>query len=106
MRKIVVIGAGNIGAIITFLLTRSGDYHVYLLDMHTNNFLQSWKLPNFNYIKFDATDKDALNHLFNQYAIDAVVSCLPYYCNTLIATAAAESNIHYFDLTEDVKTTE
>ena len=37
---------------------------------------------------------------------DAVLSCLPYRINKRIATAAHDRGIHYFDLTEDVPTTE
>lgn len=36
---------------------------------------------------------------------DAVIFCLPYNFNIGLAAAAHESGIHYFDLTEDVKTT-
>jgi saccharopine dehydrogenase-like NADP-dependent oxidoreductase len=38
--------------------------------------------------------------------IEAIISSLPYYCNLPIANVAAKHNISYFDLTEDVKTTE
>jgi saccharopine dehydrogenase-like NADP-dependent oxidoreductase len=37
---------------------------------------------------------------------DAVVSCLPYRLNTDVAAAACKSGLHYFDLTEDVQTTQ
>ena len=36
---------------------------------------------------------------------DAVVSCLPYTLNLGVAEAAHETGVHYFDLTEDVPTT-
>src|SRR5688572_25895384 len=37
--------------------------------------------------------------------VDAIVSCLPYNLNVPVAEAAAEAGVHYFDLTEDVPTT-
>ncbi|MDO8362205.1 MAG: saccharopine dehydrogenase C-terminal domain-containing protein [Actinomycetota bacterium] len=37
--------------------------------------------------------------------VEAVLSCLPYHLNRLIAEVAHELGIHYFDLTEDVGTT-
>ncbi len=37
---------------------------------------------------------------------DAVVSCLPYYLNLAVAKAAYAAGAHYFDLTEDVPTTQ
>ena len=38
-------------------------------------------------------------------SVDAVLSCLPYNANRLVAEAAHAAGIHYFDLTEDVGTT-
>ena len=38
--------------------------------------------------------------------VSAVLSCLPYHLNRPIAEAAHELGIHYFDLTEDVSTTQ
>ena len=37
--------------------------------------------------------------------VEAVLSCLPYHLNLGIAKAAHDARIHYFDLTEDVPTT-
>jgi len=105
MRRVAILGAGNIGAMITFLLTRSNDYHIYLADIHSHNPLDKWHLENFSYFELDATDKKAVMQFFKKNDIEAVVSCLPYFCNRLIAEAAAELSLHYFDLTEDVETT-
>ncbi|MFN3936917.1 MAG: saccharopine dehydrogenase C-terminal domain-containing protein [Gemmobacter sp.] len=37
---------------------------------------------------------------------DAVLSCLPYHLNIGVSTVAHEMGLHYFDLTEDVPTTQ
>lgn len=37
---------------------------------------------------------------------DAVLSCLPYHLNKMVAGVAHELGLHYFDLTEDVSTTQ
>jgi len=37
---------------------------------------------------------------------DTVVSALPYFLNKNIAVLAHELELHYFDLTEDVPTTQ
>jgi saccharopine dehydrogenase (NAD+, L-lysine-forming) len=50
----------------------------------------------------DVSDPAALEELFA--GVDAVVSCLPYYLNAVIATAAHSAGVHYLDLTEDVPT--
>jgi saccharopine dehydrogenase-like NADP-dependent oxidoreductase len=38
--------------------------------------------------------------------VDAVVSCLPYRFNIGVAAVACRLGVHYFDLTEDVRTTQ
>jgi saccharopine dehydrogenase (NAD+, L-lysine-forming) len=50
----------------------------------------------------DVTDPAALGELFA--GVDAVVSCLPYFLNATVATAAHAAGVHYLDLTEDVET--
>jgi saccharopine dehydrogenase (NAD+, L-lysine-forming) len=50
----------------------------------------------------DVGDPAALGELFA--GVDAVISCLPYYLNPAVATAAHAAGVHYLDLTEDVDT--
>ena len=50
----------------------------------------------------DVSDPAALEELFAD--VDAVISCLPYFLNAGIATAAHAAGVHYLDLTEDVDT--
>lgn len=50
----------------------------------------------------DVTDPVALAKLFA--GVEAVISCLPYYLNAAVATAAHAAGVHYLDLTEDVTT--
>ncbi len=107
MHTVLVTGAGKIGSLITFLLTHSNNYFVYLADIQDDNQLikRLGKLQNFEYIKLDAKDKNAVTQFIKQHKVEAVISSLPFYCNKSIAEIAAEQNIHYFDLTEDVETT-
>jgi saccharopine dehydrogenase-like NADP-dependent oxidoreductase len=35
--------------------------------------------------------------------MNAIISALPYYCNTLVSELARKFDLHYFDLTEDVE---
>lgn len=107
MHNVLVIGAGKIGSLISFLLSHSNSYSVYLADIQEDNphvrGLQS--LPNFKYVQLDATDTNSIAHFLKKNNIQAIVSSLPYYCNIPIAKVAAEHHLHYFDLTEDVETT-
>ncbi len=107
MYKVLVIGAGKIGSLISFLLANSKDYFVYLADIHDSNPHEKRLagLTNLKYVKLDANDSHAFDEFIKKDPIDAVISSLPYFCNTPIAKAAAKHRLHYFDLTEDVETT-
>lgn len=108
MHKVLVIGAGKIGSLIAYLFANSEEYFVYLGDVQDKNPYEDRlnTLKNCEYVKLDANNKSSVIEFIKKNKVEAVLSCLPYYCNIPIAEAAAETNIHYFDLTEDVKTTE
>ena len=108
MHKVLVIGAGKIGSLITLLLATSNDYIVYLADIHPKLPYERRlaNLPNFLYVTLDAKDTASVVAFIKKNDIQAVISSLPFYCSTPIAKAAAENHIHYFDLTEDVETTQ
>ena len=56
---------------------------------------------------FIALDENTdFQQLFLHYKIDAVVNAAPFFLSIPLAEAAATSGISYFDLTEDVKSTE
>lgn len=107
MHHVLVIGAGKIGSLITFLLTHSNDYFVYLADIHPENPLthRMGLLPNFQFVELNAHDKNTLITFLKKNPVEAILSSLPFHCNIPIAEVAGELNIHYFDLTEDIQTT-
>ncbi len=107
MHNVLVIGAGKIGSLISFLLAQSNAYSVTLADIHDNNphARKLNQLPNFNYVQLDANDTNTISDFLKKNKIQAIISSLPYYCNIHIAKVAAAHHIHYFDLTEDVETT-
>ncbi len=109
MHRLLVLGAGKIGALISGLLGESGDYRVDLADLdgaaaaavakaHGLDSVRPWQ--------FDATQADALAAHLDAHPVDAVISGLPYFCNLPVAEAARQRGMHYFDLTEDVAVTE
>jgi saccharopine dehydrogenase-like NADP-dependent oxidoreductase len=108
MNKVLVLGAGKIGALISGLLAESGAYQVQLADVDETaaaGVARAHGLANIQAIRLDATDAAALHAYLHAYPVLAVVSSLPYHCNALVAGAARATGIHYFDLTEDVEVT-
>jgi saccharopine dehydrogenase-like NADP-dependent oxidoreductase len=108
MHKVLILGAGKIGALISGLLAESGSYKVQLADVdgaaaesvvreHGSGHLTAYAL--------DATNAAALARHLATHPVDAVISGLPYYCNVAVAEAARKAGAHYFDLTEDVEVT-
>jgi len=108
MHRVLILGAGKIGALISGLLAESGAYKVNLGDVDGAAALAvamahgSASLAGF---KVDATDAAALAQHLKENPVDAVISGLPYYCNVQVAEAARRNGMHYFDLTEDVEVT-
>ena len=108
MNKVLVLGAGKIGALISGLLAESGDYQVQLADVDETaaaGVARAHGLQTIQAVRLDATDAAALRSHLQAHPVQAVVSSLPYHCNALVAAAARDSGIHYFDLTEDVEVT-
>ncbi len=102
MDRILLLGAGKIGAAIIELLCSSGDYELAVAD-HDQALLDAVHLHDIERLAADVHDGAALRKLMQ--GRDAVISALPFYLNTEVAEAARECGLHYFDLTEDVETT-
>ena len=108
MQRVLVLGAGKIGALISGLLAESGRYEVDLADIDHNaatTIATAHQLPRLRAFGLDVIDAKALDLHLQANPVDAVVSSLPYYCNVGVAGAAFRAGTHYFDLTEDVEVT-
>jgi saccharopine dehydrogenase-like NADP-dependent oxidoreductase len=108
MHKVIVAGAGKIGALIACLLVDSGEYEVHMADMHFegDDIKQLLKtMPDIKTVALDVSNHDSLESYIHKNDIHAVISSLPYFCNQDVALVARKTNIHYFDLTEDVEVT-
>ncbi len=108
MHRVLILGAGKIGALISGLLAESGDYHVQLADVNdkaAEAVVRAHGLKNLEGFALDATDAATLEAHLKSHPADAVISSLPYYCNRNVAEAARRHDMHYFDLTEDVEVT-
>lgn len=108
MQKVLILGAGKIGTLISFLLANSNDYHVYLADLHLENRPDLDRLlaksKNIETVKINAQDPNDVAHFLKKNPVAAIASCLPYYLNIGIAKIAGQFNVNYFDLTEDTHT--
>jgi saccharopine dehydrogenase-like NADP-dependent oxidoreductase len=108
MHRVLILGAGKIGALISGLLAESGSYTVFLGDVDGSTakaVVRAHNSANLRGIALDASDTAALARHLAAEPVDAVISSLPYYCNVGVAAAARAAGAHYFDLTEDVEVT-
>lgn len=98
MKKILTLGLGKVGTLVAVLLSKK--YEVTGLDRQQPHY--EFVLP-FEVLEGDVTDHSFMSSLLDNY--DTVISALPYFLNKDIAKLAHEKGLHYFDLTEDVDTT-
>lgn len=96
IKTVLVVGMGKVGSLVATLLGKSG-FDVTGLDAAPRNDL---KIP---VRAADVTNPAVLAEALKGF--DAVVSCLPYNLCLDVAKAAWQAGVHYFDLTEDVPTT-
>ena len=98
LQRVAVLGLGKVGLLAARLLHDQG-FQVIGID-------QREKHPDLPFEVVGGvgvTDPELRGHL---EAVDAVLSCLPFDLNIGLAATAHELGLHYFDLTEDVPTTE
>jgi len=108
MHRVLILGAGKIGALISGLLAESGSYRVQLGDVDgaaAEAVVRAHDTGNLASFAFDAGNAGALAQHLAEHPVDAVISSLPFYCNVAVAEAARRARSHYFDLTEDVEVT-
>jgi saccharopine dehydrogenase-like NADP-dependent oxidoreductase len=96
IKSVFVLGLGKVGSLVAGLLHETG------FEVTGADLLDQPELP-FPTVRLDSGKPDNLAGMMKGF--DAVVSCLPYAYNISVASTAGELGIHYFDLTEDVRTT-
>ena len=100
-RSITILGAGHIGFAMALLLSRSGDYDVLVADRDASRLaaVAALGLPTL------VTPEDAAlqTAIRGRYA---VLNALPFHCAVGVATLCVQAGVHYFDLTEDVQSTQ
>ncbi|WP_299154071.1 saccharopine dehydrogenase C-terminal domain-containing protein [uncultured Tateyamaria sp.] len=97
MENIAVLGLGKIGRLAAELLHNSG-FTVTGIDKEAPKGDLSFA--------FKTLDLSSATDVVEEFGKqDAVLSCLPFQLNIALAQAAHDAGVHYFDLTEDVPTT-
>lgn len=98
LQKIAILGLGKVGTLAAKLLHHGG------LDVTGFDNRAPQEVLPFAVQTPDLLSDDGVRAATQGF--DAVLSCLPYRLNRRIATAAHAQGMHYFDLTEDVPTTQ
>jgi saccharopine dehydrogenase-like NADP-dependent oxidoreductase len=101
--RVLLLGAGKIGRMIAQLLADTGDYDVVVGDLHAPSLARIASRTGVATLEVDARDKAALARAMA--GRDSVFSALSFHHNALVAEAALETGVNYFDLTEDIETT-
>lgn len=104
VKKVAILGAGNIGSAIARLLSQEPDYQVTVFDAEADNLTELQTLDAVAVKHYAITDVDSLVTVLKPFQV--VLSACAFSLNLSIAEAALKAGISYFDLTEDVATTE
>lgn len=102
--RVLLLGAGKIGRMIARFLVDSGDYDLTVGDVNEPALKRVAKLTGAEVKKIDASSIDDLVSATKGF--QTVISALSYYHNPLVAEAAQKTGASYFDLTEDVATSD
>ncbi len=103
MHRVLLLGSGKIGRMIATLLHQTGDYHVCVGDVDATSLARLEKQLGVETQVLDATDAGQLAAAMATR--HSVLSALSFRFNPSVAQAALASGLSYFDLTEDIATT-
>jgi saccharopine dehydrogenase-like NADP-dependent oxidoreductase len=120
MHNVLVLGGGKVGKSVAEMLLAfgRGEYRVTLADLDAANLKEAeanlnrlkTQVPHkveFSTLRLDASDKQAVREGLAKIGAGGYVICmLPFDLVLGVAAIAAEMGVHYFDVTEDVETTE
>src|SRR5688500_14437310 len=102
--RVLLLGAGKIGRMIARFLMDSGDSELVVGAVSASALKRVAKLTGADARRIDASDADSLASAMQRS--QTVISALSYYHNPLVAEAALKTGVSYFDLTEDVATSD
>jgi saccharopine dehydrogenase-like NADP-dependent oxidoreductase len=102
--RVLLLGAGKIGRMIARFLMDSGDYEVLVGDVSEPAVNRIAQLTGAETRRIDAANAAEL--VAAMKGRETVLSALSFHHNSAVARAALEAGPSYFDLTEDVATSD
>mgnify|MGYP001393659546 CR=1 FL=1 len=102
--RVLLLGAGKIGRMIARFLMDSGDYQVVVGDVNDAALKRVSLLTGAETRRVDASNANELAAAMKGF--QTVLSALSFHHNPLVAEAALKTGASYFDLTEDVATSD
>src|SRR5437868_8849902 len=103
MHKVLLLGAGKIGAAIAKFLSAAGDFDILIGDVDERALRRMKNISNVTTRKVDSSSQGDLEQAMK--GRQSVLSALNFSFNPGIARGALAAGVSYFDLTEDVDTT-
>jgi len=109
MKQLVILGAGKIGRMVCHFMSEaksdSGNSYSVKIGDAAQGAIDHIKsaYPAVEGQVVDFSNADSVGSILK--GAWAVISCAPFHCNPIIAQAAKDHGVHYFDLTEDVEVT-
>ena len=104
MHRVLLLGAGKIGRMIARFLMDSGDYDLLVGDVNDAALERVAKLTGTATRQVDAASSAELAAAMR--GVQTVISALSFHYNAAVAQAALDAGASYFDLTEDVATSD
>jgi saccharopine dehydrogenase-like NADP-dependent oxidoreductase len=102
-RRLLLVGAGKIGAAVAHLLRTAPEFSVTLADRDEVALRRAAADSGAEVVVADIDDPGVLDRMARD--ADFVASAAPFQLTPAIARAARDAGAHYFDLTEDVAST-
>ena len=99
---VLIVGAGKIGRMVGVVLSEAAEFDVTIADAN-QSMLDQVSALGLKTIKVDVSNETEMFAALD--GKNAVLSAAPYFLTPAIASAAKKAGTHYFDLTEDVKST-
>jgi len=102
MKKIIILGSGKIGSTAAFMLQESSKFQVTIVDNQRQDHHTELEKAGIVVLIENISDANTIDAvLANGY--EYVLNACPYHLNIGIIDAVAKKEMHYFDLSEDVK---